>query len=238
MVFVIADACVNFRNLGEAGTIIKEAARAGVDAVKFQAYRSEDVIKHERWQDLTRIVLLEREIRHLNIVCKHNHVEFMCTPMYQEAVKMLFPYVRRWKVRYDDRNNVHLFQAIYNDPRPVLVSCSGIHDTIWLRSKRRRNIVLMFCVPEYPPARVNLIRNFKPMGGFSSHYADWTVPLEAVKLGADFLEVHVMLDDYSRDDGEENERDPWIPIDAPVSLNMTDLKKLVREIRNFDLLQV
>lgn len=238
MTYIIADACVNFRNLGEAGTIIKQAAHAGVDAVKFQAYRSEDVIGHERWQDLTRIVLLDREIRHLNIVCKHNHVEFMCTPMYLDAVKMLSPYVRRWKVRYNDRNDISLFQKIYNDPRPVLVSCSGIHDTIWLRTKHRRNIVLMFCVPEYPPTEVKLLRNFKPMGGFSSHYADWTVPFEAVKLGADFLEIHVMLDDYCRDDDEEGPREPWVPPDAPVSLNMTDLKKLVREIRNFDLLQL
>ncbi len=229
MTFIIADACVNFRNIGEAADIIKEAANAGVDAVKFQAYRSEDVIQHERWQDLTRIVLLEDEIKYLNTVCKHHHVEFMCTPMYDDAVKMLFSYVKRWKVRYADRNNVSLFKKIYNDARPVLVSCSGPHDTIWIRTQRRRNIVLMFCVPEYPPTEVKILRNFKPMGGFSSHYSDWTVPYEAVTLGAEFIEVHAMLDNYS---------DSWVPPDAPVSLNITDLKKLVKGIRNHDLLEV
>lgn len=227
--FIIADACVNFRNLGEAAEIIKQAACAGVDAVKFQAYLSEDVLLHERWRDLARIVLLDEDIKYLNTVCKHNHVEFMCTPMYDDAVKMLFPYVKRWKVRYNDRNNLSLFKKIYNDPRPVLVSCSGIHDTIWLRTKHRRNIVLMFCVPEYPPTEVKMPNDLRPMGGFSSHYADREVPYEAVNRGAGFIEVHVMLDEYS---------DSWVPPDAPVSLNMDSLKKLVKEIRNHYLLHV
>lgn len=223
--FVIADACVNFRNLDEAGTIIREAARAGVDAVKFQAFRTEDIILHERGTELSRIVLLDDEIKYLSKVCKHYGVEFMCTPMYPNAVRMLSPYVKRWKVRYADRNDLAIFKLIYNDPRPVLVSCSGPHDTIWLRTRRRRNIVLMFCVPEYPPAEVTLLTDFRHMGGFSSHYVDIDIPITAVKRGAGFLEVHVMLDNYD---------DSWIPIDAPVSLNMTNLKNMVKAIRHFD----
>ncbi len=226
MTFIIADAGVNFRNLDEAATIIDQAAKAGVDAVKFWAFTTRGILLHDRWQELMEIVLLENEIKYLVSVCKHNHVEFMCTPMYRDAVKILRPYVKQWSIRYKDRNDVHLFQETYTDPRPTLVSCSGRHDTIWLKSHRRRkNVVLMFRVPGLPPTEVNLPKNFNGMGGFSSRYPDGVVPVEAARRGADFIEVRVMLDQYTNQ---------WVPIDAPVSLTMTDLTKVVKEIRHLD----
>jgi N,N'-diacetyllegionaminate synthase len=221
--FVIAEACVNFRTLDEAATLIERSARAGVDAVKFQAYRPEDVRPHERYQELNKILMLGPDCEYLKEVCDHNQVEFMCTPFYPKAVEMLSPFVRRWKIRYLDRNNVDLYAALRGDGRPVLVSCQGKRDTIFIRRPAgKNNIIMMFCVPDYPPQHVQMPTHFGDKSGFSSHYPDWQVPLRAVRKGANYLEVHVKLDRYG---------DGWVPIDNAVSLKMKDLKRLVQEIR-------
>src|SRR5512133_2102742 len=115
--FIIAECGVNWRDLVDADDMIREAARAGADAVKFQAYkpmfinygdtvfRSDGSIApgyphHPRADELTRIALDESTIRYLYWRCQQHGVEFMATPFYPEAVNLLNPYVKRWKVRY------------------------------------------------------------------------------------------------------------------------------------------
>jgi N-acetylneuraminate synthase len=223
MTFIIAECCVNYRSLDEAATMIEQAARAGADAVKFQAYRAEDVKAHPRYAELAHIMLLSPDVEYLKEVCDHNHIEFMCTPAYPQAITMLSPFVKRWKIRYMDRNNVALHTALREDHRPILVSCSGKRDTIFTRrAAGKANIIWMFCVPEYPPKEVHMPRSFGDKSGFSSHYPDRNVPLRAVRLGASFVEVHVKLNKYS---------DGWIPLDDAVSLTMKNLGWLVKQVR-------
>jgi len=219
MVFIIAECGVNWRALSEAATLIKSAAQCGVDAVKFQAFTREQILPHPRYEEyLKDIIMTQGMAQYLAGVARKNRVEFMCTPMYPEAVEMLNPYVERWKIRYDDRNNYELFNRCQGTDKEILISTRNAH------TRRDKKTILLYCVPEYPPAVIDLPEQFNRFGfeGFSSHYPDHQVPITAMRHGAQIIEVHVKMNKYP---------DGWIPADDVVSINMLHLKDLVQEAR-------
>jgi len=217
MVFIIAECGVNWRALSEAATLIKNAARCGVDAVKFQAFTREQVFSHPAFEDyLKDIIMTQGRAKYLASVARKNRVEFMCTPMYPEAVDMLDPYVERWKIRYDDRENHKLINFCQVTGKEILISTRNAH------TKRDEKIKLLYCVPEYPPAVIQLPEQFDKFEGFSSHYPDHQVPIMAMRRGAQIIEVHVKMNKYS---------DGWVPADDAVSINMLQLGDLVRHAR-------
>jgi len=224
MTFVISECAINFRDEREAAEMIKASADAGADAVKFQFYSPEQVDYHPRKNELICRCLTTSRVRFLAQQCDKTGIEFMATPMTVEAVRILAPCVKRWKIRYKDANNKEIGKAIKEESeRQILVSCDGPNHTIFHSLKYNGyDVRLMSVVPEYPPKKVFVPEVFTVFQGFSSHYPDWNIPLLAAKRGAEVIEVHTMLDSYSGG---------YSPIDAAVSISMTDLGKLVKEIR-------
>lgn len=230
MVLIIAECCVNFRNMEEASLLIEEVAAAGADAVKFQYYTPEQVDYHLRVDELVCMCLTPSRVRYLAERCRQNNIEFLCTPMFPEAVRVLDHYVKRWKIRYKDRHNRDLFDSLQRDHRQILVSCDSINDSVFFgrggSNVASESEVAMVCVPEYPPKKVVMPPVFAGrLVGFSSHYPDPTVPLMAAARGAKYIEVHVKLDCY---DGN------YIPIDDAVSISMSDFAILVNDIRQIE----
>jgi hypothetical protein len=200
---------VNFRDLVDADQMIKAAAEAGADACKFQAYLpfyesgKYDGTIHQRGKELNAIRLDESTIRYLYWRCQQHGIEFMCTPMYLEAVAMLDPYVKRWKVRYADRENESILGPCRATGKPMLVSGKNI-----------------FCISEYPPP-VGFVGYDKPEYIGISHH----VPkVNGISFdGFDFVEVHVRLDHY--------EPPHYCPIDTAVSITMSELAELCRRLK-------
>jgi sialic acid synthase SpsE len=218
MTFIIVDACVNFRNIEEAKQIIRKCADAGVDAVKFQAYKKgHPAPGHPRAKEIDAIVMTPEIARELWKECKSVGIEFMCTGMYPESIAWLNPFVKRWKIRFADRHDLDILDAIQDtdkEYKPVIVSTDD-------PTGKCRRFKAIYCVPEYPPKALPQAK-WSKYDGFSSHYPDWHVPAtEARHWDLEYLEVHVMLDEYEGG---------WDPIDSAVSLNITDLKKLVKEV--------
>jgi sialic acid synthase SpsE len=219
MTFIIADACVNFRNIEEAKQIIRKCSEAGVDAVKFQAYKKgHPAPGHPRAQEIDAIVMTPAMAWDLHSYCRDFKVEFLCTAMYPDAVAWLAPMLKRFKIRYADRNDGPLWAQIqkYRMDKEVLVSVDLPIDHKLQVTKT------LYCVPEYPPKTLPQAE-WSKYDGFSSHYPDWHVPAtEARHWNLEYLEVHVMLDEYEGG---------WDPIDSAVSLSITDLKKVVKEVK-------
>jgi sialic acid synthase SpsE len=135
--------------------------------------------------------------------------------MYPEAVDMLAPYVKTWKVRFKDRRNIDILQKIYALNQKVLISCDEFGRT------RKPNINYLFCVPEYPPTSIPDLKCFEGFDGYSCHVPVVSHIAEVVRYQkSQYLEVHVML-----------EYENYEPIDQKVSLTIPDLKKLVAAIR-------
>jgi len=207
MVFVCAEIGVNFRNLNEADEMIREAAAAGADAVKFQAYSMEEAarspIKH-----LAKIQLGPMDIRYLYWRCRAAGVELMVTPMYPEAVPMLDPYVQRWKIRYKDRENREILDAIEKTGKPALISGKNV-----------------FCSPEYPPAKYPPSHSWVNYEGYSCHIPFIDHMSGTIRMYEDtleYLEVHVKRDHYP---------DNYCPIDNAVSITMSELAELCRRLK-------
>lgn len=207
MTFICAEIGVNWRTLNEADEMIREAAAAGADGCKFQAYTWKE-IKEETDGPLHKIILNETAVRYLYWRCRAVGVEFLCTPMYPAAVDMLNPYVKRWKIRYKDRENKAILDKCQLTGKPMLISGKNV-----------------YCVPEYPPALKGVCGKgiFKGYNGVSSHYP--CIPFIAAVFESspvDYVEVHVKRDHYP---------DNYCPIDNAVSITMSELKQLCMRIK-------
>lgn len=244
MTFVIAELGVNWRNLNEADEMIREAAAAGADACKFQVFKPEftpvkyyhkhgmkngqwvdDIMAiasgHPRWEELNRIALDESAVRYLYWRCQAAGVEFMCTPMYLEAVDMLNTYVKRWKVRYADKDNFEIIRkCVGNGKKPLIVSRDSPfpHPGVI-----RMESAALYCCPEYPPKEWPSSLKFKGMNGYSCHIPVWEHAAFAAKYHKlEYLEVHVKRDHYP---------DAYCPIDNSVSITMSELAELCRRVK-------
>lgn len=221
MVFVIAEACVNFRDLVDADQLIKAASDAGADAIKFQLYKEEHVKGHPREQELKNIILSESDIRFLYWRCQQHNIEFMATPFYPEAVAMLDPYVKRWKVRFADRENEAIIEKMFTGhDKEILISSAEVPAVLeW------KHIKYLYCCPEYPPRlkREEPI-DIKRFDGYSCHIPVVDGIISSV-VGGDlkYLEVHVRLDHY--------EPPHYCPIDTAVSITMSELAELCRRLK-------
>jgi len=210
--FICAEIGVNFRNLNEADEMIREAAAAGAAAVKFQAY---DVALMDRDTDpvlvsqLNMIQLNETAVRYLYWRCRAAGVELMVTPMYPGAVPMLDPYVKRWKIRYKDRENEAILSPCRATGKPMLISGENV-----------------FCVPEYPPSIDYTAKSLSLFHiGYSNHipcFSVWTEENVSAFKSLDYLEVHVKRDHYP---------DNYCPIDNAVSITMSELAELCRRLK-------
>lgn len=218
MVFVIAECGVNWRDLVDADQMIKAAAEAGADAVKFQAYQPkffgsygipdlsyEGYLFHPRAEELNQIALDKSTVRYLYWRCQQHGIEFVCTPMYPGAVAMLDPYVKRWKVRYADRENETILASCRATGKPMLISGTNL-----------------LCSPEYPPSNEPLCG--KGFTGFSCHFPNVDKAARAATIPEfQYLEVHVRLDHY--------EPPHYCPIDTAVSITMSELAELCRRLK-------
>ena len=218
MVFVIAELGVNWRNLNEADEMIRECAAAGADACKFQAYKP-DMVDGPKRRALIDIMLDESAVRYLYWRCLAAGVEFMCTPMYPEAVDMLDPYVKRWKIRHADRNCMELINKCEKTGKPLLVSFS--ENTPDCFTRKREGINILYCCPEYPPSESPDL-DFKGFDGYSCHIPFWDDIRSDLISHLKYLEVHVKRDHYP---------DGYCPIDNAVSITMSELAELCRRVK-------
>ncbi len=236
MVFIIAELGVNWRSLSDCDLLIRECSRAGANAVKFQCYEPKFVyndefvkdgyIKHSRAQELNAIALKEEDIRYLYHRCKQHGVKLIITPMYTDAVKMIAPYVDMFKIRFADMDNQHLLYEIFrNNPNDKIILMSESECIL----PKDDNIKYLYCVPEYPPKQFIVPENMNGFDGFSCHYPNIQIPIEVCKkfTNVKFIECHVRLDHYFGDGSYE-------PIDQRVSITMSDLRELVKQIREIE----
>jgi sialic acid synthase SpsE len=199
---VMAEIGVNWRNLDEADKMIKEAADAGADIAKFQVYENKGF---PIGSQLYNIALTQKDIAYLFYRCRSHGIEFLATPMYPEAVGMLDPFVKRWKVRYMDRRNEDILSLCRSTGKEMLISGDNL-----------------YCVPEYPPQNAPIERIPEQYCGVSSHYPDINVVEKWAKQGIEYLEVHVKRDNY----------DPaWCCPDNHVSITMSELAELCRRLK-------
>ncbi|MCG3175898.1 MAG: N,N'-diacetyllegionaminic acid synthase [Candidatus Omnitrophica bacterium] len=137
---IIAEAGVNHNgSLRLALRLVDAARRAGADAVKFQTFRTEDVVTRSapmaayqrrnlgrsgsQWEMIRRLELSEADHRRLAERCRRAGIEFMSTPFDARSVDLLVRLgVKRLKVPSGEITNAPLLLRIARTRLPLVVS--------------------------------------------------------------------------------------------------------------------
>lgn len=206
------------------GRLIDAAKAAGADACKFQAYLPEELVAlrgdgpaPEPWgsQGYTMRTLYEKAQTPLEWFPKiAAHCERIGMPWFSSCFgKASLDVLQevgcpRLKVSHFECHNYDLLQLLWETRKPVLVSYPDASD----RSGH------IYCPGGYP-ATVAQMHLTRPIWGLSTHCLDTRVFPIAVALGAQYLEVHMML----RDEPSE--------LEANVSLTEDQFAAMVRTVR-------
>lgn len=252
-VFIIAEAGVNHNGSFEtACKMVDEAKKAGVDCIKFQTFKSENLVskiaKKAEYQkkttgDGSQIEMLKNlelsfdDFIRLKEYCDKVGICFLSTPFDFDSIEFLktidMPF---WKIPSGEITNYPYLVALAKTGWPVVMSTGmcdikEIEDAIeTLRANGTEDIKLLHCNTEYPTPfeDVNLsamqaMRDyFKLEVGYSDHTKGIEVPIAAVALGATVIEKHFTLD--------RNMEGP----DHKASLEPGGLAEMVSSIRNIE----
>lgn len=250
--YIIAEIGINHNGQIElAKQLVKIAADAGADAVKFQKrflpelYSQQILSRPEKGeQGLQYIlpILRECELRNedffdLKEYCNQLRVELLCTAFDLASVDFLEQLgVHAYKVSSADMTNVPLLERIAQTGKPVLVSTGmsteeEIRAAIDFLNNKQVSYALLHCVSCYPaPAdeiNLNVMRKLmewsgRPVG-YSGHETGIAISVAAVGMGACILERHLTL--------SRNMRGP----DHAASLEPAEFHELVRAVREVDM---
>jgi len=197
VVFVVAEIGVNWDgNYELVQEMIQASKRTGCDAVKFQSFNEELIKNHPEKYRLLKSSISKENIEKINQIAIEVGIEWFSTPMYPEAVDILEPFVKRYKMReFDGRNLIEnktteLFDRVQKTDKEIFVSTqsSPKNSEFYNNSK----ISWLYCVPKYPCDLEDLdFINFKDFDGFSNHSPYLIAPLTAAILGSKIVEIHI-----------------------------------------------
>lgn len=247
--FIIAEAGSNHnRDLHTAESLIKAAARARADAIKFQLFTAEKLYPRnvgevtlgenlvDLFQELQNCALPLEWVPWLKSQANDLGLEFLCTPFDEDSADFLaHAGVPAMKIASCELNHLPLLRHVARIGLPLICSTGlatignveeAIHE---IRAVNRGiDILLMHCVVAYPlpPEQANLsaigtlFRAFGLPVGFSDHSVDCCdVPVCALQAGACAIEKHFTLD--KRSSGP----------DHAFALEPHELEAMVRAIR-------
>jgi sialic acid synthase SpsE len=238
--YVIAEAGINHGgNLNTALDLVRAAARAGADAIKFQTYISEKRAPKNRPDVLDLFKKHELPFAAFGEIkrCADQiGIQFFSTPFDEESVDYLESIgCPLYKIASFDVVNHRLLNRIAATKKTVIMSVGmakveEIDAAIKSLSAQGSEVVILHCISSYPTDEKDAVlsnvralsERFGGIVGQSDHTPDIFVPLLAVAAGARVLEKHLKLD--SQQDC----------IDAAVSLSEQKMRELVLQTRRIE----
>ncbi|WP_054023719.1 N-acetylneuraminate synthase [Bacillus sp. FJAT-28004] len=221
--YVIAEIGVNHNgSLETAKEMIVSARDCGADAVKFQMFRSEDLVSDQaalveyqkastsdstQLEMLRRLELDESAFLELKSFCDTLGVTFLATPFDTKSAYTLNQMgIEAFKIGSGDITNLQLLAAIGSFHKPVVLSTGmttlGEIETALAVLKQAPKVALLHCTSAYPAPydsiNLRVIETLKPafggIIGYSDHSVGMEVPIAAAALGYKILEKHFTLD--------------------------------------------
>lgn len=242
-VYVIAEIGFNHQGKVELGAkMIRAAAAAGVDAVKFQTFKADQLtLRNFDHFDLIRNSELDLGAhKELANVAADEGVTFFSTPFSAWAVDILETVgVPAYKIASMDVTNLPLIRLVAGTGKPVIMStgmatldeiATAVETIKAAQAAANAGLALMHCVSLYPaePEAVNLKTMDQIAGafglpvGFSDHLLGNEVALAAVARGAALIEKH-----FTTDKGLPGP-------DHKLSADPAEMKDLVQSIRKVE----
>lgn len=212
--FIIAEIGSNFAgSLDTAMMMIRESARLGADAVKFQSYTADTLVNRllrpEAYTLIRSLELPDEWLPELKRCAEDAGVIFLCSPFSEakaDALERLD--IAAYKIASGELTNLPFLRHVARKQKPVILSVGmadlnevGVAlDAIYAEGNHM--VALLHCVVCYPSAcadaniraMVALRERFGLPVGYSDHSHGHVVPLGAVALGACVIETHVTFD--------------------------------------------
>lgn len=249
---IIAEAGVNHNgNMGIAKRLIDAAADAGVDYVKFQTFKTENLVSFNAptaeyqkaaTQETSQYAMLKRlelnEQQHIELIeyCNKKGVKFLSTAFDMDSIDLLESLnLDLWKIPSGEITNYPYLARIAATGKPIIMS-TGMCDTSDINNAldaliengaTKESITLLHCNTQYPTPYedVNLLamNTIKSDYGLATGYSDHTQGIE-IPVAAVALGACVIEKHFTLDRNMEGP-------DHKASLEPAELKKMVEAIR-------
>lgn len=249
-VFVIAEAGINHNGDFEtAKKLIIEAKKCGADAIKFQSFKTDELIikeaqssehvmgKQSFFDMIKGWELTDTDYIKLANFAKKTGILFFASVFGKQSLEMMDEIgVPLFKIASCDLNNHFLLKEVANKRKPTIVSTgmgdlNEIKQAVKILGSKGGEVAILHCVSLYPPKaeelnleRINILQNTFPKNiiGYSDHTLDIFAPISAVSLGARIIEKHFTLDKNMLGPDQRSSADP------------VEFGKMVEQIRFFE----
>ncbi|WP_407381687.1 N-acetylneuraminate synthase family protein [Methanobrevibacter sp.] len=245
--FLIADIGVNYYEIAEkeeislieaAKLMILEAKKCGVDAVKFQSYKTENILSRktqdfngDSYDELFDLFkkydqFSQEEFRQLSSYCDEIGIMFLSTPLDVESADYLDEFMDIYPLASSDLTNIPFIKYVAGKNKPILLLTGGatlneVKNAVRaIEEVSTVDIAILHTIlsfpTEYRDANLlmikDLARNFPE---YEIGYSDHTVPdsnmfvlTSAYNYGADIIEKHFTLDKSLSGDDHCHSMDP------------------------------
>lgn len=253
-VYIIAEAGVNHNGRLDLAMKLCDAAKeAGVDAVKFQTWKTEKIVtrnaakaayqeentgsEQSQYEMLKELELSYPEFKKINEYCKKIGLQFLSTPDEEESLDFLcsmnLPFI---KIGSGEVTNIPYLRVIGSRHQKVIISTgmSTLADVEkaynTLMESGAKEVALLHCTTNYPCPynEVNLqaIQTLKSAFKCQVGYSDHTMGIE-VPIAAVAMGAEIIEKHFTLDKNMEGP-------DHKASLDPHELKQMVISIRNIE----
>ncbi|MCK5312541.1 MAG: N-acetylneuraminate synthase [Desulfobacteraceae bacterium] len=256
-VFIIAEAGVNHNgSLDQAKKMVKVAAKAGADAIKFQTFRAQTLVtkdaakaeyqtkttdqKETQYEMLKKLELSCKDHELLIDTCKQNKIEFLSTPFDLTTIDLLVKMgIKKWKIPSGEITNLPYLRKIASLKQEIILS-TGMADLGEIKDALNvfldfgisfENITVLHCNTQYPTPMGDV--NLKAMKtiknafpGINIGYSDHTQGIE-VSIAAAAMGATIIEKHFTLD---KNLPGP----DHKASLEPDELAAMIKAVRNIE----
>lgn len=254
---IMAEAGVNhLGRMDYAEELIKTAARAGADIVKFQTYKAEKLTTRnaerfwtwggERVEDGTQFdsysvldSFEEKQYAELIGLCEQYGIEFMSTPFDDDSVDMLVDLgMKGFKIASGDLTNIPMLQHIATKSLPVFLSTGAAEipeiaaAVEVFEAAGNRDLCIMHCTLCYPTEAKDA--NLSAINDIREHFPDYVMGLSDHTLGTIVPAASVLYGvkaiekHYTFDKTLPDSADHWLSADE------AELTRLVEDVQTLD----
>ena len=239
--FIVAEAGLAHEgDFGLAMRLIDLAAEGGAHAIKFQVYRTKDLISKERdpvrYKNFKRKELPYEAFEQLKRYAEDNRLIWFATPHTMDAFEFLKGLgVLLYKVGSGERSDSQILKSAINTGKTVFVSTgmrtnSEVMELISIYGSN--HMAYLHCVSMYPVMEAQVNLDFlDTLGiwcqlrqctmGYSDHFPGTYAVELAVAKGAKIIEKHIKLPEST---GQDNK----------VALNLKEFKNMVKAIQRVE----
>jgi N-acetylneuraminate synthase/N,N'-diacetyllegionaminate synthase len=241
-IFIVAEAGVaHFGSIEKAKALVDLAVSAKADAIKFQIFKTNELVSIEAQDWIKRLSPKElpfQGFREIRAYCREKGIIFFATAHDEPSLEFLDSLdVPVFKIGSGEVTNWPFLEKVASKGKPVILS-TGMYTLEEIGQALAAfavtgnpNVAVLHCVTQYPTpaldvnlrAMQTIQEKFNLVTGYSDHTEGIHFPVAAASLGARIIEKHISLD-FNVPNAQD-----W-----KVSCGPDDLPLLVKQIRDIE----